>query len=85
MRSSKVHNPACTCPRLPRSRSHCPPLAEQHRIVARVEEVRSLCADLRGKLTEARITQTALADALVATVGQQVELTTDAGTASGPN
>jgi type I restriction enzyme, S subunit len=43
-----------------------PPLAEQHRIVARVEELRRLCAQLCVRLTEARRTQTQLADALVA-------------------
>jgi type I restriction enzyme S subunit len=47
-----------------------PPLAEQRRIVARVEELRALCARLRDKLTMAQATQTALADALVATVAQ---------------
>lgn len=45
-----------------------PPLAEQHRIVARVEELRRLCADLRQRLTQARDTQSRLADALVAEV-----------------
>ena len=43
-----------------------PPLAEQQRIVARVEELRRLCADLRQRLTQAREAQSALADALVA-------------------
>lgn len=43
-----------------------PPLAEQHRIVARVEELRSLCADLRQHLQQAQTTQSNLADALVA-------------------
>ncbi|MEQ1807594.1 MAG: restriction endonuclease subunit S, partial [Burkholderiaceae bacterium] len=51
---------------------HCPfplpPLPEQHRIVARVEELRGLCADLRQRLTQARETQSRLADALVAEV-----------------
>ena len=42
-----------------------PPLAEQHRIVARVEELRRLCAQLRERLTEARRAQSSLADALV--------------------
>jgi type I restriction enzyme, S subunit len=42
-----------------------PPLAEQHRIVARVEELRRLCAQLRERLTEARRIQSQLADALV--------------------
>ena len=45
-----------------------PPLAEQHRIVARVEELRRLCADLRQRLINARETQSRLADALVAEV-----------------
>ena len=45
-----------------------PPLPEQHRIVARVEELRRLCADLRERLTRARETQSRLADALVAEV-----------------
>ena len=43
-----------------------PPLAEQHRLVARVEELRRLCAGLRGKLTEAREVQASLAESLVA-------------------
>ena len=42
-----------------------PPLAEQKRIVARVEELRCLCADLRQRLTQARETQSSLADSLV--------------------
>ena len=51
---------------------HCtlplPPLAEQRRIVARAEELRQLCADLRRRLTQAQETQSSLADALVAEV-----------------
>ncbi len=43
-----------------------PPLGEQHRIVARFEVLRRLCADLRQRLTRARETQSRLADALVA-------------------
>ena len=46
-----------------------PPLAEQHRIVTRVEELRRLCADLRQRLTQAQETQSRLADALVAEIG----------------
>ena len=42
--------------------------AEQHRIVARVEELRQLCAQLRERLTSARRTQSQLAEALVAEV-----------------
>lgn len=42
-----------------------PPVAEQRRIVARVKELRRLCADLREKLTKAQTTQARLADVLV--------------------
>jgi type I restriction enzyme S subunit len=43
-----------------------PPLAEQTRIVARVNELRSLCAELRLRLTTSQMVQSHLADALVA-------------------
>jgi type I restriction enzyme, S subunit len=43
-----------------------PPIAEQFRIVTRVNELRSLCADLRQRLSAAQSTQGHLADALVA-------------------
>lgn len=43
-----------------------PPVAEMRRIVARVEELRSLCAGLRKHLQQSRATQSNLADALVA-------------------
>ncbi len=42
-----------------------PPLAEQSRIVARVTELRRLCADLRLRLSAAQTTQSHLAQALV--------------------
>ncbi|NTV10974.1 MAG: restriction endonuclease subunit S [Zoogloea sp.] len=42
-----------------------PPLAEQARIVARVEELRRLCADLRQRLVRASQVQSRLAEALV--------------------
>ncbi|WP_052263603.1 restriction endonuclease subunit S [Comamonas thiooxydans] len=42
-----------------------PPFAEQSRIVARVTELRALCQQLRDKLTQARHTQTQLAQAWV--------------------
>ncbi|ODS89375.1 MAG: hypothetical protein ABS45_16760 [Comamonas sp. SCN 65-56] len=47
-----------------------PALAEQHRIVARVEQLRRLCADLRERLQQARVTQSRLADALVSAADQ---------------
>jgi type I restriction enzyme S subunit len=43
-----------------------PPLAEQSRIVARVEELRSLCAKLRRRLVARQTTQARLAEALIA-------------------
>lgn len=42
-----------------------PPLGEQHRIVARVDELRDLCADLRQRLQQAQAAQSNLADAMV--------------------
>lgn len=42
-----------------------PPLAEQARIVARVESLRRLCADLRQRLTARQTTQAYLAEALI--------------------
>jgi type I restriction enzyme, S subunit len=43
-----------------------PPLAEQTRIVARVEALRRLCADLRQRLSASQTTRARLAEALVA-------------------
>ncbi|RYG09469.1 MAG: restriction endonuclease subunit S, partial [Burkholderiales bacterium] len=43
-----------------------PPLAEQSRIVARVESLRRLCADLRQRLSASQAIQAHLAEALVA-------------------
>ena len=42
-----------------------PPIYEQHRIVAKVDELMALCDDLKSKLTDARETQALLADAVV--------------------
>jgi type I restriction enzyme S subunit len=42
-----------------------PPMAEQSRIVTRVNELRALCAELRLRLTASQLTQSHLADALV--------------------
>ena len=46
-----------------------PPLREQARIVARVEHLRRLCAELRQRLTQSQSTQATLADALVSASG----------------
>jgi type I restriction enzyme S subunit len=45
-----------------------PPLAEQSRIVARVTDLRRLCADLRQRLAASQATQSRLAEALVESV-----------------
>ncbi|MFA7346598.1 MAG: restriction endonuclease subunit S [Desulfurivibrionaceae bacterium] len=42
-----------------------PPLAEQHRIVAKVDELLALCDTLKERLHDAKITQVQLADAIV--------------------
>lgn len=42
-----------------------PPLVEQSRIVNRINELRSLCADLRERLAAGQAVQSHLADALV--------------------
>ena len=41
-----------------------PPLAEQHRIVAKVDELMALCDQLKTRLNDAQTTQLQLADAL---------------------
>jgi type I restriction enzyme S subunit len=42
-----------------------PPLAEQHRIVAKVDELMALCDQLKSRITEASRLQQKLADVLV--------------------
>jgi type I restriction enzyme, S subunit len=42
-----------------------PPLAEQHRIVAKVDELMVICDTLKARLNEAKTTQVQLADAIV--------------------
>ena len=42
-----------------------PPEAEQHRIVAKVDELMALCEQLKARLTDAQTTQLHLADAIV--------------------
>jgi type I restriction enzyme S subunit len=42
-----------------------PPLAEQHRIVAKVDELMALCDALKARLADAQTTQLHLADAIV--------------------
>jgi type I restriction enzyme S subunit len=42
-----------------------PPLAEQHRIVAKVDELMALCDQLKARLNDAQTTQLHLADAVV--------------------
>jgi type I restriction enzyme, S subunit len=42
-----------------------PPLAEQHRIVAKVDELMTLCDTLKGRLNDAQTTQVHLVDTIV--------------------
>ena len=42
-----------------------PPLAEQHRIVAKVDELMAICDQLKAKLQQSQETQVQLTDALV--------------------
>jgi restriction endonuclease S subunit len=42
-----------------------PPLDEQHRIVAKVDELMALCDTLKARLSDAQITQVHLADTIV--------------------
>lgn len=42
-----------------------PPLAEQHRIVAEVDQLMTLCDQLKARLNQARQVQEHLADGLV--------------------
>lgn len=42
-----------------------PPIAEQHRIVAKVDELMALCDALKARLAESRTVQAQLATALV--------------------
>ena len=42
-----------------------PPLAEQHRIVAKVDELMTLCDTLKAKLQSAQTTQQTLTDTIV--------------------
>ena len=51
-----------------------PPLTEQHRIVAKVDELMTLCDQLKARLNDAQTTQLHLADAIVSkAVGQQAK------------
>jgi type I restriction enzyme S subunit len=43
-----------------------PPLAEQHRIVAKIDELMTLCDHLKSRITAASQLQQKLADVLVA-------------------
>jgi len=42
-----------------------PPLAEQHRIVTKVDELMALCDKLKARINDAQTTQVQLADTIV--------------------
>jgi len=48
--------------------SHSPPLAEQHRIVAKVDALKALCDALESQLKERAEVQARLANAIVKNV-----------------
>ena len=49
-----------------------PPLPEQHRIVAKVDELMALCDQLKARLNDAQTTQLHLADAVVSNALNEV-------------
>lgn len=51
-----------------------PPLAEQHRIVAKVDELMALCDQLQTSLTDTAATRRRLLDALLAEALEPVEV-----------
>jgi type I restriction enzyme S subunit len=51
-----------------------PPVAEQHRIVAKVDELTALCDTLKANLSTALTTQLQLADAAAVRTGLQPNL-----------
>ncbi len=58
----------------------CPPINEQHRIVAKIDQLMKLCEKLKVRLQEAQSIQLNLADAIVYEVtGEPVKILADAG------
>jgi len=63
--SGSTAQPAIYLKDLKRIAFPLPPIEEQHRIVAKVEELMALCDQLKSRLSDAQTTQLHLADALV--------------------
>ena len=64
-KTNKVGVEKMALSRLESTKIPLPPLAEQHRIVAKVDELMALCDDLKQSLNEAQTTQMQLTDAVV--------------------
>ncbi|GAB2949145.1 restriction endonuclease subunit S [Aquaspirillum soli] len=62
---NRIKMPKLNIPSLSNFLIAVPPLKEQHRIVAKVDELMALCDQLKSRLADAQITQLHLADALV--------------------
>lgn len=64
-KTNQLAQPKLALHRIASSCIALPPLAEQHRIVAKVDELMAICDNLKARLQEAQTTQIQLADAIV--------------------
>jgi type I restriction enzyme S subunit len=64
-KTKQMAQPKLALKRIAGAKFCLPPLAEQHRIVAKVDELMAICDALKARLTDAQTTQIHLADAIV--------------------
>jgi len=64
-KTNQLAQPKLALHRIASSCIAVPPLSEQHRIVAKVDELMTICDNLKARLQEAQTTQIQLADAIV--------------------